>query len=89
MQSGTYFYHGHLGMQRAAGLFGSLIVSLPPGEKEPFSYDGEFSLLLTDWYHQSIYLQELGLSSIPFKFVGEPQVLTNIIWLGIRLCVHF
>ncbi|CAM6012893.1 unnamed protein product [Sphagnum balticum] len=74
-KSGTYFYHGHLGMQRAAGLFGSLIVSLPPGEKEPFSYDGEFSLLLTDWYHQSIYLQELGLSSNPFEFVGEPQSL--------------
>jgi L-ascorbate oxidase len=66
-------------MQRAAGLFGSLIVSLPPGEKEPFWYDGEFSLLLTDWYHQSIYLQELGLSSIPFKFIGEPQVRTNFI----------
>ncbi|CAM6057583.1 unnamed protein product [Sphagnum tenellum] len=74
-KSGTYFYHGHFGMQRAAGLFGSLIVSLPPGEKEPFSYDGEFSLLLTDWYHKSIYLQELGLSSIPFEFVGEPQSL--------------
>jgi L-ascorbate oxidase len=76
-------------MQRAAGLFGSLIVSLPPGEKEPFSYDGELSLLLTDWYHQSIYLQELGLSSIPFKFVGEPQVRTNLIWLGLGLGVHF
>lgn len=62
-------------MQRAAGLFGSLIVSLPQGKTEPFSYDGgDLSVLLTDWYHKSIYQQELGLSSIPFQFVGEPQV---------------
>jgi hypothetical protein len=61
-------------MQRAAGLFGSLIVSLPPGKTEPFSYDGDLSVLLSDWYHESIYQQELGLSSIPFQFVGEPQV---------------
>jgi len=75
LQAGTYFYHGHLAMQRAAGLFGSLIVSLPQGKTEPFSYDGgDLSVLLTDWYHKSIYQQELGLSSIPFQFVGEPQV---------------
>jgi FtsP/CotA-like multicopper oxidase with cupredoxin domain len=74
LQAGTYFYHGHLAMQRAAGLFGSLIVSLPPGKTEPFSYDGDLSVLLSDWYHKSIYQQELGLSSIPFQFVGEPQV---------------
>jgi hypothetical protein len=61
-------------MQRVAGLFGSLIVSLPSGKTEPFSYDGDLSVLLSDWYHKSIYQQELGLSSIPFQFVGEPQV---------------
>jgi len=63
-----------LGMQRAAGLFGSLIVSLPPNKKEPFTYDAELSILLTDWWHKSIYEQQLGLNSIPFQFVGEPQV---------------
>jgi len=73
-RAGTYFYHGHLGMQRAAGLFGSLIVSLPPNKKEPFTYDAELSILLTDWWHKSIYEQQLGLNSIPFQFVGEPQV---------------
>ena len=48
MQPGTYFYHGHYGMQRSAGLYGSLIVDVPEGEKEPFQYDGEFELLLSD-----------------------------------------
>ncbi|XP_024370174.2 L-ascorbate oxidase [Physcomitrium patens] len=73
-RAGTYFYHGHFGMQRAGGLFGSLIVSISL-HKEPFAYDGEHSIILTDWWHKSIYEQQLGLTSIPFRFVGEPQSL--------------
>ncbi|XP_027330394.1 L-ascorbate oxidase [Abrus precatorius] len=72
---GTYFYHGHYGMQRAAGLYGSLIVDLPNGQKEPFHYDGEFNLLLSDWWHKSTHEQEVGLSSKPFKWINEPQSL--------------
>jgi L-ascorbate oxidase len=74
MQAGTYFYHGHLGMQRSAGLYGSLIVDVAEGEKEPFHYDGEFNLLLSDWWHNSVHEQEVGLSSNPFRWIGEPQV---------------
>ncbi|KAH1093034.1 hypothetical protein GYH30_038985 [Glycine max] len=72
---GTYFYHGHFGMQRAAGLYGSLIVNLPKGKKEPFHYDGEFNLLLSDWWHKSTHSQEVGLSSMPFRWINEPQSL--------------
>ncbi|XP_022732291.1 L-ascorbate oxidase-like [Durio zibethinus] len=72
---GTYFYHGHYGMQRSAGLYGSLIVDVADGEKEPFHYDGEFDLLLSDWWHLSVHEQEVGLSSNPFRWVGEPQTL--------------
>ncbi|KAL9677666.1 hypothetical protein QQ045_005900 [Rhodiola kirilowii] len=75
---GTYFYHGHLGMQRSAGLYGSLIVDVADGEKEPFQYDGEFNLLLSDWWHQGVHEQEVGLSSSPMRWIGEPQtVLMN------------
>ncbi|KAG0628617.1 hypothetical protein M758_1G039900 [Ceratodon purpureus] len=74
-RAGTYFYHGHFGMQRSGGLYGSLIVDLPASKKEPFAYDGEHSILLNDWWHKSIYEQELGLNSVPFRFVGEPQSL--------------
>ncbi|CAM6108899.1 unnamed protein product [Calypogeia fissa] len=74
-QPGTYFYHGHNGMQRAAGLYGSLIVDLPYNETEPFYYDGEMSILLNDWWHKSMYEQELGLVSNPFRWVGDPQSL--------------
>ncbi|KAL4320448.1 hypothetical protein AHAS_Ahas14G0011500 [Arachis hypogaea] len=74
-KAGTYFYHGHYGMQRAAGLYGSLIVELAKGEKEPFHYDGEFNLLLSDLWHTSSHEQEVGLSSNPFRWIGEPQSL--------------
>ncbi|XP_054819404.1 L-ascorbate oxidase-like [Prosopis cineraria] len=74
-KAGTYFYHGHFGMQRAAGLYGSLIVDLPKGQKEPFHYDEEFNLLLSDWWHKSAHEQEVGLSSNPLRWIGEPQTL--------------
>jgi L-ascorbate oxidase len=72
---GTYFYHGHYGMQRAAGLYGSLIVNLPKKQSEPFHYDGEFNLLLSDLWHTSSHEQEVGLSSAPMRWIGEPQSL--------------
>ncbi|KAK4482782.1 hypothetical protein RD792_009952 [Penstemon davidsonii] len=74
-KAGTYFYHGHYGMQRSAGLYGSLIVDVAQGEKEPFHYDGEFNILLSDWWHKSSREQELDLSSKPTRWIGEPQTL--------------
>jgi len=74
LQAGTYLYHGHYGMQRAAGLYGSIIVSLPEGVSEPFSYDYDHNIILSDWYHASTNEQAAGLSAKPFVFVGEPQV---------------
>ncbi|GKV12162.1 hypothetical protein SLEP1_g23345 [Rubroshorea leprosula] len=74
-RSGTYLYHAHYGMQREAGLYGSIHVSLPDGEKEPFTYDYDRNIILTDWYHKSTYEHAVGLDSIPFQWVGEPDSL--------------
>ncbi|XP_055835815.1 L-ascorbate oxidase [Solanum dulcamara] len=74
-KAGTYFYHGHYGMQRSAGLYGSLIVDVAQGEREPFHYDGEFNLLLSDWWHIGSHEQEVDLSSNPLRWIGEPQTL--------------
>ncbi|KAG8075471.1 hypothetical protein GUJ93_ZPchr0006g41475 [Zizania palustris] len=78
---GTYFYHGHFGMQRAAGLYGSLIIEGSPEHPEPFrhQYDGgELPvLLLSDWWHQNVYAQAAGLDSKDrhFQWIGEPQTI--------------
>jgi CopA family copper-resistance protein len=46
-QSGTYWYHSHSGMQEQTGLYGALI--LEPRRREPYSYQREFVVMLTDW----------------------------------------
>ncbi len=46
-QSGTYWYHSHSGFQEQTGLYGPLIID--PREPEPFSYDREHVVLLSDW----------------------------------------
>jgi L-ascorbate oxidase len=82
VKPGTFFYHGHFGMQRAAGLYGSLIVDATPEQDEPYRKDydgGELNLLLSDWYHENVYAQAAGLERKDkhFEWIGEPQVLAS------------
>lgn len=46
-QSGTYWYHSHSGFQEQAGLYGALIVDAI--EPEPFDYQRDHVVLLSDW----------------------------------------
>jgi CopA family copper-resistance protein len=46
-QSGTYWYHAHSGFQEQAGLYGAIVIE--PREPEPFAYDREHVVLLSDW----------------------------------------
>jgi CopA family copper-resistance protein len=46
-QSGTYWYHSHSAFQEQTGLYGALVIE--PREPEPFSYDREHVVLLSDW----------------------------------------
>ena len=46
-QAGTYWYHSHSGMQEQTGLYGALL--LVPREKEPYAYDRDYVIVLSDW----------------------------------------
>lgn len=46
-QSGTYWYHSHSGFQEQRGLYGALIID--PLEAEPFDYQRDYVVLLSDW----------------------------------------
>ncbi len=46
-QGGTYWYHSHSAFQEQAGLYGPLIID--PLEPEPFAYDRDYVVMLTDW----------------------------------------
>ena len=46
-QSGTYWYHSHSGFQEQTGAYGAIVID--PKEPEPFSYDREYVVVLSDW----------------------------------------
>ena len=46
-QSGTYWYHSHSGFQEPTGAYGAIIID--PIEPEPFRYDRDYVVLLSDW----------------------------------------
>ena len=46
-QNGTYWYHSHSGLQEQEGVYGPIIIDA--AEPEPFQWDSEQVVLLTDW----------------------------------------
>mgnify|MGYP003429645820 CR=1 FL=1 len=46
-QNGTYWYHSHSGLQEQVGVYGPIIIDA--AQPEPFEYDREHVLMLTDW----------------------------------------
>jgi len=52
-QSGTYWYHSHSGLQEQWGHFGPLIID--PVSPDPFKYDREYVVLLSDWTFENPY----------------------------------
>ena len=50
-QAGTYWYHSHSGFQEQRGLYGPLVID--PREPEPFKYDREHVVMLSDWTDES------------------------------------
>ena len=47
IQNGTYWYHSHSGFQEQAGVYGAIVID--PLEPEPFTYDRDYVVLLSDW----------------------------------------
>lgn len=62
---GTHFWHSHSGLQRGDGVFGSLIVRVPPSQDQYFDfydYDlSEHTMNIMDWIH---------IGGLP-KFIGH------------------
>jgi CopA family copper-resistance protein len=46
-QNGTYWYHSHSGLQEQAGVYGAIVIDA--ARKEPYRYDREYVVLLSDW----------------------------------------
>lgn len=50
-QSGTYWYHSHSGFQEQLGVYGPLVID--PREPEPFHYERDYVVMLSDWTDES------------------------------------
>ena len=50
-QSGTYWYHSHSGLQEQSGVYGPMIID--PVEPEPFHYERDYVVMLSDWSFES------------------------------------
>ena len=47
LQSGTYWYHSHSGLQEQQGHYGPIVID--PAEPDPIAYDREHVIVLSDW----------------------------------------
>lgn len=67
-QSGTYWYHSHSGLQEQSGVYGPLIID--PAEPDPFAYDREYVVMLSDWTFEDPHrvLAKLKKSSGYYNF---------------------
>lgn len=76
-QSGTYWYHSHSGLQEQLGHFGPLIID--PAEPEPFAYEREHVVLLSDWTFENPYkiLAKLKKQSGYYNF--QKQTVADLI----------
>ena len=47
-QNGTYWYHSHTGFQETQGLYGPIVIE-PASGRDPFEYDRDVIVVLSDW----------------------------------------
>lgn len=67
-QAGTYWYHSHSAFQEQTGTYAPLIID--PKDGEPFAYDREYTILLSDWSFESpdTIFRHLNLRSDYYNF---------------------
>ncbi|MBA8867513.1 CopA family copper-resistance protein [Pantoea agglomerans] len=72
-QNGTYWYHSHSGLQEQEGVYGPIIIDA--AEPEPFVWDSEHIVMLTDWSDEkaSDILAKLKKQSDYYNF-AKPTV---------------
>ncbi|MEM7467133.1 MAG: copper resistance system multicopper oxidase [Pseudomonadota bacterium] len=63
IQSGTYWYHSHSGLQEQSGHYGPIIIE--PKKPDPVIFDREYIIVLSDWtfenpHHVFAKLKKMG-----------------------------
>ncbi len=76
-QNGTYWYHSHSGLQEQLGNFGALVID--PIEPDPFSYDREYVVSLSDWMFLNPYRVLKKLKKFSGYFNYQRPTVANLL----------
>lgn len=74
-QSGTYWFHSHSGFQEPDGAYGAIIIE--PKGREPFRYDREYVVQLTDAHPHSGARIMRNLKMMPDYYNRKQQTLMD------------
>ena len=76
VQAGTYWYHSHTGLQEHAGAYGAIVIE--PKGREPFRYDREYVVQLTDAHpHQPKRILR-NLKAMPDYYNRQQQTVFDL-----------
>jgi CopA family copper-resistance protein len=76
IQSGTYWYHSHSHMQEPLGHYGAIIIE--PREPEPFKYDRDYVVLLSDWSFENPHAILANLKKMPTYYNYQRRTVGNL-----------
>ena len=77
VQSGTYWYHSHSEFQEPDGAYGSIVID--SAKREPFKYDREYVVLLTDKHDHSGARIMRNLKSMPDYYNRQQRTLFDLL----------
>ena len=87
-QYGTYWYHSHTGFQEQLGHYGPLIID--PAGGEPYAFDREVVVVLSDWTFENPHAILDNLKSRSNYYNFQRQTLAGLIrGEGMRLSDRF
>ncbi|MGE0302268.1 MAG: copper resistance system multicopper oxidase [Phycisphaerales bacterium] len=75
-QHGTYWYHSHSGLQEQLGHYGGLIIE--PRNPDPFVYDREHVIVLSDWMFRDPYSVLKKLKQFESYFNYQRPTVANL-----------
>jgi CopA family copper-resistance protein len=77
VQSGTYWYHSHSGMQEALGAYGPLIIE--PAQPESYRYDREYTVLFSDWLDENPHRVMANLKKNPGHYNYNKRTVVDLL----------
>jgi len=75
-QSGTYWYHSHSGFQEQTGIYGPIVIE--PREPEPYNYQREFTIVLSDWTFENPHRVLANLKRYGGYYNFQRRTLANL-----------